>query len=59
MPVDEDTLETGVYESIRTFVSQHKKVIYTSNPLYEMIFTLPNLLRAQMNIQVKTLIIYA
>jgi len=47
--VDESTLELGAHESIRRYVSQHKKVLYASNPLYEIVFSLPNLSAAQPN----------
>jgi len=44
--VDDSTLELGAHESIRRHVSQYKKVLYASNPLYEIVFSLPNLTAA-------------
>ncbi len=56
MVVDENLLESGAHESIRGYVETHKKVVFASNPLYELIFSLPNLNLANdpVNLQVES-----
>lgn len=50
--MDDNILELGAHESIRHHVNQHKKVLFASNPLYEIVFTLPNLMSTQINLNV-------
>jgi hypothetical protein len=50
--VDKEVLETGAYRSIAPFIDKYEKILYTSNLLYEVLFTLPNLTQKEKDFEV-------